>query len=449
MDILFSVIFQILSSLFLCFLLLVTWINLRCRVNYNKKILIDLVFFLSLSKIILYYLMPSILRAFSGMELDINADRDVITIAHIYAIELISWFFWLIPFHIYIYMNKNFKKKPVVEYDIRLKYSRNFLIFLSVGFILTRCQIIFQGEVSSILVPFQSVFSYSGKAAGPLLLLLSLKYYNKNVFVFGFFTTMFGIVSYSTRGALVYSFIFLVYISFFIIKNKKINKIVILSFGVLSLSYFLLGGLAGLSYTISDDGSIELSAGLNSRKINEQSAIEKIEDRFGAPTRIGSAFIDLYESGNSANGMPIINSALAFLPRIINPDKPIPNTLDGDDIYSQGMYLIFREVYGYNTYQMVEFPTGGHFYWQFGYKGIVVLSFISGVYILFSAIFYSRFGFVGIAFLFACFKPWGYMDPKIWVSDIVLQSYQIILPTCFLMLIFYIYNRIFNFRGHF
>ena len=35
----------------------------------------------------------------------------------------------------------------------------------------------------------------------------------------------------------------------------------------------------------------------------------------------------------------------------------------------------------------------------------------------------------------AVFKPWGYMDPKIWVSDIVIQIYQIILPLILLVVI--------------
>ncbi|EOB4246805.1 hypothetical protein ACIL2N_002632 [Vibrio metschnikovii] len=442
MEIAFSVTFQIVSSIFLIFLFISIWKCIRKNIETSKIMLFDLVFFFSISKVTLYYFLPATLRAFSGMSIDLDAGRDPVTIANIYAIEVVSWLFWLVPFLAFSFV----KNKPGIKYNsedwLRLKYSKYFLVFLVFGFFITRLQIILQGEVSGILIAFQSVFSYAGKAAGPLLLVVSIKYFGRKYFLIGLFGTIFGIASYGTRGALVYTFILLVFISFFILKNKKVNKVIIFSFVSLALSFFLLGGLTGISYTVNEDGETEIGVGLNERKLNELNSFQKIEDRFGAPTRIGSAFIDMYERGESANGAPIINSALAFLPRALNPEKPIPNTLNGDDLYSQGMYLIFREVYGYNTFQMVEFPTGGHFYWQFGYLGVVLLSLISGIYILGSVIFYSRFGIVGIAFLFAAFKPWGYVDTKIWVSDIVLQSYQVVLPILVLVFLFGFISRI-------
>ncbi|EKO3813569.1 hypothetical protein NTH32_000294 [Vibrio harveyi] len=436
MEIAFSVTFQIVSSIFLIFLFISIWKHIRLNIEINKIMLFDLVFFFSVSKVTLYYFLPAVLRAFSGMSIDLDAGRDPVTIAHIYAIEVVSWSLWIVPFLFYSVVKNKSTVKHNPENYLRLKYSKYFLVFLVFGFFITRLQIILQGEVSGLLIAFQSVFSYAGKAAGPLLLVLSLNYFGRKYFVIGLVGTIFGIASYGTRGALVYTFILLIFLSFFILKNKKVNKVIVFSFISLALSFFLLGGLTGISYTVNEEGQAEIGVGLNERKLNEQNPFQKIEDRFGAPTRIGSAFIDMYERGEGANGAPIINSALAVLPRVLNPEKPIPNTLNGDDLYSQGMYLIFREVYGYNTFQMVEFPTGGHFYWQFGYLGVVLLSLISGMYILASVIFYSRFGIVGIAFLFAAFKPWGYVDTKIWVSDIVLQSYQVVLPTLVLVFLF-------------
>lgn len=428
MNIVLSIVFQIIASLFILLVLLISWRYIRRKISSKAILLVDLAFFFSVSKIILYYMMPSILRAFSGMLFELEAGVEPIAVAHIYLIELISWMFWLLPFYLYLIFNGTSVPCDYSDSDLRVAYSKRFLIFLVVGFFVTRLQLLLSGEVSGPLIVFQSVFSYPGKAAGPLLFILSMRYFDKKSFFLGGMGTLVGIASYGTRGALVYSAILILFISLFILKSKRVNKFIIVSFLLFSASYFVLGGLAGVSYTVSDDGGIQISAGLNQRKINQLSSVEKIEDRFGAPTRIGSAFINLYDRGDAANGMPILNSALAFLPRSINPDKPHPNTLIGDDLYSQGMYIIFREVYGYNTFQMVEFPTGGHFYWQFGYVGVVVLSLISGVYILVSIVFYSRFGLVGVAFLFGTFKPWGYVDPKIWVSDIILQLYQVVLP---------------------
>jgi len=442
MNIIFSVTFQIICSIFLLSILIFTWKYLRRKLSMNLSLLIDLTFFFSISKIFLYYLIPSVLRLFSDMRFDVEANREPLILAQLYAIELFSWFFWLLPFFLYAYIKNSSSEHQGL--NLRLDYSRRFLIFLVIGFIIVRLQLLIFGEVSGVLLLFQSVFSFVGKAAGPILLVLSLKFFNKTAFTFGFVGTLIGVASYGTRGALIYTLILLLFICFFILKNKKVNKLIIISVFSLASSYFLFGGLVGVSYSVSDDGEIKISTGLNERKVNELSPLEKIEDRFGAPTRIGSAFINMYERGDAGDGKPIINSALAFLPRAINPDKPYPNTLNGNDLYSQGMYLISKEVHGAHTFMMVEFPTGGNFYWQFGYSGVVILSFLSGLYILLSIVLYSRLGLVGVAFVFSCFKPWGYVDPKIWVSDIVLQSYQILLPSLFLIAFFKYSSLIFR-----
>ena len=151
--------------------------------------------------------------------------------------------------------------------------------------------------------------------------------------------------------------------------------------------------------------------------------------------RIGTAFLGLHDRGEAAGINPIKHSLMGFLPRSIAPDKPIPSTLDPDDIYSMGMYVISREIYGYDTFSMVEFPTGAHFYWEFGVLGVILLSAVSGLYVAVCAQAFSKLGMIALPLLVAIFKPWGYVDPKIWVSDIALQLYQVILPLILLLLI--------------
>jgi len=99
------------------------------------------------------------------------------------------------------------------------------------------------------------------------------------------------------------------------------------------------------------------------------------------------------------------------------------------------MYMAYRDIHGYDTFSMVEFPTGGHFYWEFGLFGVIFLSVISAVYIGVTSPLLSRLGPVSIPLVVAIFKPWGFMDPKIWISEAILQIYQIILPLLLLILI--------------
>jgi hypothetical protein len=56
---------------------------------------------------------------------------------------------------------------------------------------------------------------------------------------------------------------------------------------------------------------------------------------------------------------------------------------------------------------------------------------------------FSRFGLAAIPLLLATFKPWGYMEPKIWISDAVMQVYQIILPA---FLIYFLYKAFYFFK---
>jgi len=266
-------------------------------------------------------------------------------------------------------------------------------------------------------------------------MVISLRYYGKTLFFLGTITSVFSFVSLSTRGALVYVVLLCLFLTWYILRDRKSKYIVLSLFATLAVSYFVFGGLISGAVYIDDSGHISLDVGVSSDKKGSRSTLEEIEWRFGASTRMGTAFINLYNRGEAAGFNPIKHSLMGFLPRSLNPDKPIPSTLDGHDIYSQGMYIISREIYGYGTYNMVEFPTGGHFYWEFGFSGVLFLSTISGMYIGLCAYFFSKLGIVVIPLMIAVFKPWGYVDPKIWVSDIALQIYQIILPLILLIFI--------------
>ncbi|MCZ2207896.1 hypothetical protein, partial [Cylindrospermopsis raciborskii] len=118
-----------------------------------------------------------------------------------------------------------------------------------------------------------------------------------------------------------------------------------------------------------------------------------------------------------------------------------PSTLDGSDFFSQGMYMIYREIYGYDSFSMVEFSTGGHAYWELGWLGVVILPFISGLYIGLCAYYFQYFGLTSLALLMSVFKPFGYVDPKIWVSDIAMQIYQNIMPLCLLFFLYIVLVR--------
>jgi len=428
MEFLFSSLSLMAITLAMLFLAFSLW--KAARRIFNVGIVVDLIFFFVFVKLLFYYLLPEILRINSDYQFEREEGVAITSLIYVYSIELVSWAMWgvalLCTFNM---VAKNKKKVTLAEFVVKkCSESKIILTFLVLGFLVMRTFTLALIEGGPILEIFKSLFFYAGLACGPVLMVLSLRYYGKSLFILGVFSSVFSILSLSTRGALVYLTLFCLFLTWFILRDRVSKLIAVSLVVVFSAVYFVFGGLIFGSFAMDESGQLSVDVGIASHKKGERSVLGDIEWRFGAPTRLGTAFIDLYGRGEAAGFNPIKHSLMGFLPRFIDPDKPYPSTVQGDDIYSQGMYVIYRERYGYDTFSMVEFPTGGHFYWEFGLAGVFFLSAISGIYIALCANWFSRFGIVALPLMIAIFKPWGYMDPKIWVSDIAMQIYQIILP---------------------
>ncbi len=348
-----------------------------------------------------------------------------------------SWAVWAIVLtRMFAILGKQRPKLPLEEFlRFRKGETKALALVIACGFILNQFYLVTLTEPGMLFAAFQPLFFYAGLATGPFLMVLSLRYYGKAYFAAGLFASMFSLVSLSTRGAIVYLLLLCLFLVWVVLRDRRSKVIVVGAAGGLALGYFALGGLVSGLVVVDDSGSMAIDAGVGVDKSGTRTALEEIEWRFGASTRIGTAFLGLHDRGEAAGINPIKHSLMGFLPRSIAPDKPIPSTLDPDDIYSMGMYVISREIYGYDTFSMVEFPTGAHFYWEFGVLGVILLSAVSGLYVAVCAQAFSKLGMIALPLLVAIFKPWGYVDPKIWVSDIALQLYQVILPLILLLLI--------------
>jgi hypothetical protein len=409
----------------------------------NAPILVDTLGFFILVKIGLYYVLPTILRFISNYRY-VRADNiSPYELISVYGIELISWVTWAISFLLVyrILCRKTRPKQSDKLFRTNLPQSKILLIVLSGGFIIRMMTLKYDFNDNILLQLFGSIFYSSGLVCGPYLIVVSFRYLNIKYFGLGVIIFIVSVGGVSSRGVLIYSMLFMLFLCFFVIKSRKSRALIILSFSTLVFLYFSLGGI--LTTTLFDKETTKIKFSTEIDTSIGLSTFDEFEWRFGAASRMGTAFIRLYNRGDSAGFSPIKNSLMGFLPRSINPDKPYPSTLYADDIYSQGMYLIYREIHGYNTYSMVEFPTGGHFYWEFGIIGVLLLSAISGVYIAMCTRWFSCFGIASIPLIIVVFKPWGYNDPKIWVSEIALQIYQIIIPLFVLnFLIKYIYKHL-------
>lgn len=410
------------------------------RILVAKKALnplVDLVYYFIYVKLFLYYFIPAILRLNSDFQFEKQDNVLPVNVLYIYVIELISWCFWLILFSSILV---RFRK--VINYDDKniflqknISVSRFAVIFIGAGFL---CLVLFsllKLEFPPELELFKSIFFYCGVTIGPILVILSNKYFGRRYFYFGLLLCLISVITIPTRGALVYMFLFFYFLVWQLQNNKQLRIVLTLATLLLVSFYFIVGSLLSGSVALDETGKVTFDFSTTAEKSGSRTALEEIEWRFGASTRMGTAFLTLFNKGEGAGILPIKHSLMGLIPRSLNPDKPIPSTVDPEDIYSQGMYIISREINGYDTYSMTEFPTGAHFYWEFGILGVAVLSLISALYISICVILFSNIGILGLSIMLATFKPWGYMDPKIWVSDLVMQFYQLILPALLLILI--------------
>lgn len=406
------------------------------------KLLINAIVFFCYIKVSLYYFLPAIMRLISGFQFEYQDGIDPKEVVFLYLIELISWFVYFAVMILLIIIVYHENKKSE-KYEYTNKFSIFFLVFSVAGLIVSSFYAILGIDNDHILQLFSGIFFYCAIVASPILLVIYRQNYNSR---FLFYLAIIGVLisslTISTRGAVVYMLLLFIFLAWNVRVDNKAKKIVIYLFSGIVVGFLISGGTPSIPVKIDDNGQLVIDFTSTSEKKMGRTTLEEIEWRFGASTRMGTKFFVMYDRGDSAGILPIKHSAMGFLPRFINEEKPIPSTVVPDDIYSMGMYLIYRETHGYDTYSMTEFPTGSHFYWEFGIIGVLVLSAVSSLYIFLCVWGYSKMGLAGLAMLIASFKPWGYMDPKIWVSDAIIQIYQIVIPVIFLYVLFCIFEKI-------
>ncbi len=425
----FDLLFIIIN--FLLFLLL--FVAYKKLKNYfGNNILLKFIFFFINVKLVLYYLLPSLFRIYSSYQFEIEDHVKIFDLLRVYIIELVSWIFWLLGFVIILIIKGNSIKSNDQILTQNFKESKHLLLIFAIGSIIQTFYSISLNTPNIIFSLFGQLFFYAGLSVGPILLLFSKRLYNKFYLLVGLICFSLSLLSLSTRGAFVYSILFLTFIIFFIIRSQKAKFAFIFILSMLIIAFIFSGSV--INRVSIDENGLNFIPKEISEKSDGRTFAQEIEWRFGASTRIGTGFLVMYDEGLRAGINPIKHSLLGFLPRSIDPNKPHPSTLDGQDFFSQGMYLIMAKVEG-NPTSMVEFPTGCHFYWEFGTLGVIILSIISGIYIGACYILFKKFGLVSIPLMLSTFKPWGYVEPKIWVSDIAMQLYQIIIP--FIVLVFF------------
>jgi len=463
-----------LLSIVLLFCLFFTW--KISRKQFVKPIIFDLVAYFVLLKILLCFLLPSILRITSNWKYDRIIGATPSEIATVYTIEFISYLVWMLsilivtqmswfkkmskrinsPYRRGVFVNKKgHLALTIYNAEGNLQKKEKFIgehekifLFVLCGFYLLFLPFIFDKnirppEILSLFI--EPTVMMAGPVVALYIFSLGRKYIGNLIFAFGFVLTLISLIwgfASGVRGQLVGMAEWLFFLFFFV--NRKKSIIFVSIIGIVAIILFQssmleVRGLPGY-YSKTPIERIQSIIYENKTQRIQNNLLDSIEFRFGEASRLSVAFLRLYENGKAA-GLETIKSALyAPLPRKFFKDKPQPGSIDGTK-EGMGMYII-QAVMRNAPWNMSDFFTGLHAYWELGIVGVILYSFLSGVFIIYCANYFARFGLVGLPMMMVMLKPW-WNEPKLWISEIILQVVHILIP---LLLIWYIVKFILGIR---
>jgi hypothetical protein len=420
----------ILSLFMLCITL---YVQAKLKIPYLSEKIESLLFYLLNIKILFFFIIPAIARLLGYSALD-EFDISIELVSYVYILEFIYLFVWVTSFLIFYWL--------LGPFNYRVKIDNNFYYLLSLFsvmlFISTRYGVIL---LPTFVVTLFGPLSFEFIKATCLILLLYPHSKNAKLWrVVGLFGLILVILSISTRGAIFY----LLILAFYFVAMWRRRYLPALTSLFIPLILFLVfSASASLpSLRINDEGSLRFDTTNLVEKRQKRSPTEEVFWRFGALTRFSTGFIEMYDRGDSGGWSPIVNSSLGFLPRSINPEKPHPSTKYGNNIYSQGMYLTVKEVTGVST-NMAEFSVGAQTYWENGILAVFGYGVVSSFFVILFLSFYSRLGaLIALTMLVVLSKPFGYVEIKLWLSELILHFYSIFLPMVSLWIVYSVFRRV-------
>jgi len=417
-------------------------------------VLAALVFFAAIYKVVLYQLLPAVYRLLAGWEMDLDDQILPSEVAEVYILEGVSYVCWMLGFAwagtrlapaATSAPPARFSVSCILEdasqllADVR-ESGLGLLLFLCGGYLFLVFRSLSSGlaltdpVVAGYLWPVQPLVMWSGPICGIFLVAIGPRRAGAPSFLVGLVTS--GVALWlaagtGVRGTLAGPAIWGLFLFVFVHRNRlllAVAGILLLSVGVFHNSMISQRSHAGWETLDVSERLTLLSQDRENQRYNideNQSVMDAAVWRFGEASRLSTAFLRMVDRGYSAGWSPIATALYAPLPRLFFPDKPEPGSVDGTR-QTIGVHAIQGEIRG-NPYCMCEYFTGLHAYWELGPLGLVLFSALAGVYIRTLASTLRRLGIAALPVLDLFFKPW-WMEPKLWMSEIVIQIVQYILP---------------------
>lgn len=424
-------------SLALLFSLLALWKPLRRQ--FPEPVLFDLVAYFAAAKLLMVLFVPALLRISSDWRYDRSIGAAPTEIVAVYAIELVSYLAWLSSLFVIARMRWfRILKAGAGTMPARGPRRTVPLFFLALGIL----YLVFVASIARGAAASENYatifFRPAALLAGPVLGLycVSLRRRQMGNLLFGFgllvsvVAVLHGLAS-GSRGQLAWMGLWLFFLYFFVSRKRVILYGALASFAIVALFHAVLVEVRqGRDFgAMSAPARIAAFYRVQGGTHAAEDLLSSVEQRFGEASRLSVAFFRLYNSGQAAGWRPVASALYAPIPRKFFPDKPEPGSTDGTK-QSMGMYLI-QDVMKGTPWNMSDFFTGAHSYWELGIIGVFLFSFGSALFISFCANYFARFGRAGLPLMMIMlFPPWN--DPKLWMSQIILNLFHILVPLLFL-----------------
>lgn len=414
----------------------------------SKNIIFHVIVYFTIINISLYGILVNILRLISNSKIVKEYGVSTLDLLNVELIEFFSSLFFIITIY-FIFQLKFWRNNRILNVDKDQIFS--VLAIFNIISILYN----FVSDANNDLLFGETIKYISGPSA-ILLTFFSLRYKKYKYLLFSLlnlFFIIFLVFSTGVRGPILGIILIIVflYITNYSIKGL-IKKIPIILLPIFLLIFFnneyskikfafaneyisnpkayqSITDIGGFIIDFYKNGSNQLTEGSDSKVLDE------IEFRLGARSMYSVGFLRFTERNGFVLAKPLINTLFVFFPRsIFNQNKPYPDSYDGE-IYGMGMYVCANEIDG--QVNMTDFYSSSHYYWQFGFFGVLFFTLISSLYPILIALITFKLDIIyKLFFIIVALKPY-YFIPQFTISEIILMLFTKIFP---LLFFFYFIN---------
>lgn len=416
----------------------------------------DMIFDVSLYMFLINYLFPAITHVIYNYSVLEQDNVEPFELAVVYVLETFSW---VVFFHTFYLMCKHNSRAMSYKLQNNKVLEKIAIIILIVYFLLRISTLGMQEDEPNeweqrlfFILPFINLVGYM---LAIFIVFAGRRYFSSFLWYVALVAMgafFLGAILGGIRGAIVTPVVWAGYIVFKFRGKKERRKYVMMFITVLIgftlIQPIFMGFRVMNSENISLEDKIEIAANITTdhslqntdNRYEAKNLLKEMDYRYGAQGTYTVGFYRLVDKEGYVGLNCIVNSFYTFMPSVlVGKDKPVSTSSDGTQ-YGMGMYKCVNAIDG--SQNMCGFFSSGHAYWELGFFGIIIFSIIPAVFDFWCVSLFRRMDILGIPLYTAIFMK-SFVEIKMWVSLIVVDFAQIILP---LILLIFIYRKFYKSR---